>query len=70
MKKIENSLCITKDKRVLLNGHECPKATRVSIILEAGRDPEVELRIVANEVNIENYMNDMAPAILQSQSTT
>ena len=64
------SLRITKDKRVFLNGKEYPHCTRVSVILEAGSDPEVELRVAVSEINIEDYTNGIADLNLPSQSST
>lgn len=51
----ENNLTITKDRRVLLNGVEVPQVLGVSIDLEAGRDPEVVLRVSVQQVDIDGY---------------
>ena len=64
------SLHITKDKRVILNGKEYPRCTRVSIILDAGGDPEVELRVTVDKINIEGYTNGIADLRRLNQSKT
>lgn len=64
------SVRITSDHRVLLNDMEVPNCIRVSVIAEAGRDPEVEFRIAADTVSIDGYTNGIADFTLPSQSKT
>lgn len=54
---------ITQDKRVLLDGVELTTCTRVAMMIEAGREPEVEFRIAADMVDIDGYTNGKATAV-------
>lgn len=50
-------LRITRDKRVLLDEVELSTCISVNVIIEAGRDPEAELRIAVGRVDIDDYTN-------------
>ena len=51
----ETSLSITEDRRVILNGVEIPQCLGVNISMEAGRDPEVVLRVSVERIHIAGY---------------
>lgn len=46
---------VTKDHRVLLNGLEIPKCLGFQVVVEAGEDPEVVLRVSCKSVSIDGY---------------
>lgn len=51
------TLRITRDKRVLLDEIELSTCVSTNVIIEAGRDPEAELRIAVGRVDIDDYTN-------------
>ena len=51
------TLRITRDKRVLLDEIELSTCISANVIIEAGRDPEAELRIAVGRVDIDDYTN-------------
>ena len=63
-------LTITRDKRVLLDGVEIPNVLRVSIDLDGIRDPEVNIRVSVDELEIEDYISPKRAAILADHSST
>lgn len=46
---------VTKDRRVLLNGFEIPECLGFQVIVEAGEDPEVVLRVSCESVSVDGY---------------
>lgn len=46
---------ITKDQRVFLGEKEIKPCTGFRIIANAGNDPEVELRIIVDSIDIDDY---------------
>ena len=49
------SLRITKDRRIFLNEQEIKKCLKLSVIMEGGCDPEIELKITVDKVDIDGY---------------
>lgn len=64
------TLRITEDRRIFLDDTELKTCIRAAIVIEAGRDPEVELRITAEEIIIDDYTKGIADLNLPSQSNT
>lgn len=52
-----NEFAIAKDRRVFLNGAEVKGVLGVRVLIEAGKDPEVELRVAAKSIAIDGYMD-------------
>ena len=50
-----NAFQVTKDHRVFLDGREIPRCLSFNVEIEAGKDPEVVLRVVCESVSIEKY---------------
>lgn len=48
---------VTRDRRVLLNGAEVDGCLGFEIQVDAGRDPEVVLRVSVDKINIDGYMD-------------
>lgn len=46
---------VTKDQRIFLGEKEITHCTGFFIYAEAGDDPEVELRVIVDSVDIDNY---------------
>lgn len=46
---------VTKDHRVFLNGLEIPKCLEFQVVVAAGEDPEVVLRVSCKSVSIDGY---------------
>ena len=45
------SLRITKDRRIFLNEQEIKKCLKLSVIMEGGCDPEIELKPVSGQID-------------------
>lgn len=50
-----NSFKVTKDHRILLNDVEIDHVLGFDIHIEAGEDPEVVLRFLASNIDIDDY---------------
>lgn len=50
---------VTKDQKVYLGEKEITHCTGFKIIANAGDDPEVELRVIVESVDIENYKGSL-----------
>lgn len=46
---------VTEDKRVILNGLEIERCTGFDISVDAGRDPEIRIRVSVDEIEIDGY---------------
>ena len=46
---------VTKDQKIYLGEKEITCCTGFNILAKAGDDPEVELRVIVDSVDIENY---------------
>lgn len=68
--KVVHTLRITENRRVFLDDTELKTCACVAVVIEAGRDPEVELRIAVNKVIIEGYTNGITDLNLPIQSNT
>ncbi len=50
-----NDFSVTKDRRVFLDGAEVKGVLGVRVLIEAGKDPEVELRVAVGSITIDDY---------------
>lgn len=50
-----NSFKVTKDHRILLNDVEIDHVLGFDLHIEAGKDPEVVLRVSAADIDIDDY---------------
>lgn len=50
-----NKFRVTKDQKVYLGEKEITCCTGFKVLAKAGNDPEVELRVIVESVDIENY---------------
>ena len=50
-----NSFKVTKDHRILLNDVEIDHVLGFDLHIEAGEDPEVVLRFLASNIDIDDY---------------
>lgn len=60
--KSESSLSITADRHVFLNGVEVPRCLGVNINIEAGKDPEIMLRVSVERIDIDGYSDYWQPS--------
>lgn len=54
MRRID-SFRVTKDQRIFLGEKEIKYCTDFKIIAKSGDSPEVELRVIVESVNLDNY---------------
>lgn len=50
-----DSFRVTKDQRIFLGEKEIKCCTGFKIIAKAGDDPEVELRVIVENANLDSY---------------
>ena len=52
---MKNDFSITKDGRTSLNGIELKGVLGLRLLIEAGQDPEVELRVAISSIDVDGY---------------
>lgn len=52
---MKNDFSITKDGRTFLNGIELNGVLGLRLLIEAGQDPEVELRVAISSIDVDGY---------------
>nr|DAN54818.1 MAG TPA: hypothetical protein [Caudoviricetes sp.] len=52
---MKNDFSITKDGRTFLNGIELKGVLGLRLLIEAGQDPEVELRVAISSIDVDGY---------------
>ncbi len=67
---MHNKLHIKRGNRVFLNDKELHRVIKVSVTMEAVRDPVIELQISADEITIDGYTNGIEAFNFPSQSNT
>lgn len=54
-----DKLRVTKDQKIYLGEKEITRCTGFTVIANAGDPPEVELRVIVESVDIENYQANL-----------
>lgn len=52
---MKNDFSITKDGRTFLNGTEIKGVLGLRLLIEAGQDPEVEIRVAISSIDVDGY---------------
>lgn len=52
---MKNDFSITKDGRTFLNGTEIKGVLGLRLLVESGKDPEVELRVAISSIDVDGY---------------
>lgn len=52
---VKNDFSITKDGRTFLNGTELKGVLGLRLLIEAGKDPEVEIRVAISSIDVDGY---------------
>jgi len=65
-----NDFRVTKDRKVSLGDVEIPGCIGFDVHIEAGKDPEVVLRVSCGSVSIDDYTDVWTRACLKNKSCT